>query len=78
MADIKIYGKFQSATSSGKLLDYSAIENTPNVVDKPNTLPQEDSVLVMDKEGKTSYKKVSELSGGSGSSIVSAELVPVD
>lgn len=72
MAGIKIYGKFESATTSGKLLDYSAIDNAPNALEMPEQLPTEASVPVVASDGKTSYKKVSEL--GSGSTIVSAEL----
>lgn len=72
MAGIKIYGKFESATTSGKLLDYSAIDNVPDILETLETPPSEASVPVVDSDGKTSYKKVSEL--GSGSTIVSAEL----
>ena len=76
MADIKIYGKLKSATSSGKLLDYAEIDNLPDVIEKPKDLPTEDSVPVVNSSGETSYKKVSEL--GRGFSIVSAELIPLD
>lgn len=74
--DINIYGKFKSATASGKLIDYSAIDNAPDIIEKPEALPTEDSVPVVDAEGKTRYKKVSEL--GSGSSIISATITPVE
>lgn len=53
--------------------------NVVSVLEKPETLPTEDSVPVVDKEGNISYKKISELGGASGgSTIVSAELVPVE
>lgn len=73
--DINIYGKFKSATASGKLLDYSAIDNAPDVIEKPGELPSEDSVPVVDKDGNTSYQKVSDLKGAT---IISAELIPID
>lgn len=72
MAGIKIYGKFESATTSGKLLDYSTIDNVPDILETLETPPTEASVPVIDSDGKTSYKKVSEF--GNGSVIVSAVL----
>lgn len=73
MAGIKIYGKFESATASGKLLDYSAIDNIPDILETLETPPTEASVPIINSDGKTSYKKVSEL--GNGSAIVSAVLI---
>lgn len=46
---------------------------------KPSEAVTEDSVIVIDSEGNTTYKKVSELgSGGSSSPIVSIEFVPIE
>lgn len=46
---------------------------------KPSEAATEDSVVVIDSEGNTTYKKVSELgSGGSSSPIASIEFVPIE
>ena len=46
---------------------------------KPSEAVTEDSVVVIDSEGNTTYKKVSELgSGGSSSPIASIEFVPIE
>ena len=46
---------------------------------KPGEAVTEDSVIVIDSEGNTTYKKVSELgSGGSSSPIASIKFVPIE
>lgn len=61
MADIKIYGKFKSVTTSGKLLDYDAIDNVPQVIEKPAVAPDESSIPVLNPDGTITYKKLSEV-----------------
>lgn len=75
MADIKIYGKFKSVTTSGKLLDYDAIDNAPRVIEKPAAAPDEDSIPVLNPDGTITYKKLSEV--GTGPQITNVSVVPI-